>query len=108
MAKLRSIAMMQIDSIKDNKIIPVTAIIGIDCNRLACCDQSVAINRSIAISQIDGKYKIYSDLTNKLDEFYIDDSYDFDASIRSVLMIPEIMMFRFDPSVEINWLQSIH
>ena len=98
---------MQIDSIEDNKITPVIAIIGIDCNRLACCDQSVAINRSIAIGQIDGKYKIYSDLTNKLDQFYLDDFYDLDASIRSVLMIPEITMFRFDRSVEINRLQSI-
>ena len=84
MAKFRSIAIMQIDLIESIMMIPVIAIIWIDCNRFACFDQSVAINRSIAIDRINDNYTIYSDYTNQLSPIYFDDSSDCDASIRLV------------------------
>ena len=102
--EFQSIAMMQIDSINHNTVIPEFLIDRVDRLRLIGLLWSVLM----AIRRSNWNQSNRWLLTNKLNQFYHDDSYDFDASIRLNSTIPKITMFRFNCTVEIDWLRSIN
>ena len=103
-AEFRSIAMTQIDLIRHNTVIPECLIDRVNRLRLIGLLWSV----SMAIRRSNWNQSNRWLLTNKLNQFYHDDSYDFDASIRLNSTIPKIMMFWFNRAVEIDWLRSIN